>query len=405
MKIKLICILIIIFSLQLKTTNAQDWETAPEVWSEPVLLDSVFNIPYHWLETPSFTKNMDTIYFMDSRIHMSYKLDDKWVEPIKLSDNVNGFEAMRNCSISKDGKRLYMSAWGGYGGWDLWYSDWDVNLKDWAPAQNMGASINSNSNDWLVFEQNKDTIYTIQAWQYPFVYAFDSLLSEWVKIDSFRYHPISGVTMFGISLPENGKKIYFGKRRWEREWGLVLGVTYWDTTQQYWGDAYYLNINTKTVPWQNNTKRGGEYYPWISRDGKVMVFSSNRNVPLHPDSTDNSSNLFISYLLVDENGDSVTSVGENNLELSTSLYLYQNYPNPFNPSTIISYTIRESGNVKLIVYDSIGRRVAILVNEEKSAGKHEIEFTMDKQYLSSGIYYYQLINNNRYIVKKMILTK
>lgn len=153
MKSKFLLLTTIILTWQLNITYAQDWPTAPEIWSEPVLLDSLFNIPYHWLESPSLTQGMDTLYYFDSRINMPHKKDGKWTLPVQLTDNVNGFSAMRECSISKDGKKLYMCAWGGYGGWDV----------------------------------------------------------------------------------------------------------------------YYLNINTKTVPWQNSTKRSGEYLPRISRDGKTMI--------------------------------------------------------------------------------------------------------------------------------------
>ena len=54
--------------------------------------------------------------------------------------------------------------------------------------------------------------------------------------------------------------------------------------------------------------------------------------------------------------------------------LEQNYPNPFNPSTKISYTIPQQGNVTLKVYDLLGNEVATLINEEKPAGSYEVEF-------------------------------
>ena len=75
----------------------------------------------------------------------SVQINGKWKEPVKLNLNINpGGTATRNCSISQDGKRLYFSGWGGYGGWDLWYSDWNDTTNDWSPAINMGPEINSN---------------------------------------------------------------------------------------------------------------------------------------------------------------------------------------------------------------------------------------------------------------------
>lgn len=68
--------------------------------------------------------------------------------------------------------------------------------------------------------------------------------------------------------------------------------------------------------------------------------------------------------------------------------LYQNYPNPFNASTIIRYDLKKSANIKLEVYDNLGRLVETLVNEKQEVGKHEIEFKGMKY--ASGTYHYRL---------------
>ncbi|RPI14895.1 MAG: T9SS C-terminal target domain-containing protein [Ignavibacteriae bacterium] len=83
--------------------------------------------------------------------------------------------------------------------------------------------------------------------------------------------------------------------------------------------------------------------------------------------------------------------------------LGQNYPNPFNPETIISYQLPVSSNVKLIVYDALGKEIAILVNERLSPGKYETIW--DASNYSSGVYYYRLECDNFTDVKKMVLIK
>jgi len=85
--------------------------------------------------------------------------------------------------------------------------------------------------------------------------------------------------------------------------------------------------------------------------------------------------------------------------------LYQNYPNPFNPSTIIKFSIPESGNVKLIIYDVLGRKITELINEYKSIGEYSVLFQPQKYGLASGVYCYRLISNNNNTVKKMIYSK
>ncbi len=84
--------------------------------------------------------------------------------------------------------------------------------------------------------------------------------------------------------------------------------------------------------------------------------------------------------------------------------LMQNYPNPFNPSTSIQYSIPASGVVTLEVFDTMGRRVALLVNnEQKKAGTHQLSF--DASALSSGVYLYRLQAGDDVSIKKLTLIK
>ncbi len=83
--------------------------------------------------------------------------------------------------------------------------------------------------------------------------------------------------------------------------------------------------------------------------------------------------------------------------------LSQNYPNPFNPSTTISYQLPNNGFVTLKVYDILGKEVATLVNEQKSAGKYEAKFNASN--LTSGTYIYKISAGNSVQIKKMILMK
>lgn len=89
-------------------------------------------------------------------------------------------------------------------------------------------------------------------------------------------------------------------------------------------------------------------------------------------------------------------------ELPTEITL-GNYPNPFNPTTNIHFTLTESNNVRLTVYNMIGQEVAVLVNGFKNAGKHEVTF--DAANLSTGVYIYRLDSGGQVKVQKMLLTK
>lgn len=101
---------------------------------------------------------------------------------------------------------------------------------------------------------------------------------------------------------------------------------------------------------------------------------------------------------------------ENNISQNVSGFkLYQNYPNPFNPETKIKYSItsnvkREMSDVRIIIYDILGKEISALVKESKIAGSYEVIF--DGTNLPSGVYYYQLtVNGNLISTKKMLLLK
>jgi len=101
--------------------------------------------------------------------------------------------------------------------------------------------------------------------------------------------------------------------------------------------------------------------------------------------------------------DLVTSVDYRDLYMPESISLSQNYPNPFNPSTNIFIELKEKTFVTLEVFNSIGQKVAVLINKELSAGSTNIIFDASK--FSTGVYYYQLTADGINLSKKMMLIK
>ncbi len=90
-------------------------------------------------------------------------------------------------------------------------------------------------------------------------------------------------------------------------------------------------------------------------------------------------------------------------QVPTAIELNQNYPNPFNPTTTISFTLPQTDQVRLSVYNIQGQLVATLLNEQRSSGNHFVTF--DASALSSGVYLYRLETGNQSFVKKMTLIK
>ncbi len=104
-----------------------------------------------------------------------------------------------------------------------------------------------------------------------------------------------------------------------------------------------------------------------------------------------------------QNTNYVTGVEKVDGALPSYYELSQNYPNPFNPSTTISYRLPVGSNVKLTLFDNLGRVVKNLLNEYQSVGVYKIDF--DAAGLSSGNYYYQIITDGFVSTKKMTLLK
>ena len=100
--------------------------------------------------------------------------------------------------------------------------------------------------------------------------------------------------------------------------------------------------------------------------------------------------------------------GVDNETLPENFSVSQNYPNPFNPSTSIEYSIPEKGLVTIKIYDILGRVVNTLVNEKLNAGYYSTTWnSVDNtgMKVSSGIYFYRVVNGANVVTKKMMLIK
>lgn len=105
------------------------------------------------------------------------------------------------------------------------------------------------------------------------------------------------------------------------------------------------------------------------------------------------------YTIIDS---TVTSLDEI-INSPQTFKLDQNFPNPFNPVTNIRFEIPLSLEVKLVIYDILGRKVETLLNEYLQTGIYETEF--NAQNLTSGIYFYRIISGSYSETKKMILLR
>ena len=119
---------------------------------------------------------------------------------------------------------------------------------------------------------------------------------------------------------------------------------------------------------------------WDIDDGERIVYDNLLPQNIH-------GGIYIKNFIGDELEKLAAEEGES-ITLPNEYALEQNYPNPFNPSTTVKYSVPETGNVELKVYDIIGNEVATLVNEIKTPGSYKVKFNAAQ--LASGVYIYSL---------------
>jgi beta-galactosidase len=102
------------------------------------------------------------------------------------------------------------------------------------------------------------------------------------------------------------------------------------------------------------------------------------------------------------NGGLVSAIQNSPLESKPANFiLEQNYPNPFNPSTQIRYHLPRAGSVRLSIFDLQGRETKVLIDEWQSAGVYTVFFEADQ--FASGIYFYRLQIDGKYLTRKMLI--
>ena len=140
-----------------------------------------------------------------------------------------------------------------------------------------------------------------------------------------------------------------------------------------------------------------EGFPTLTPDGKKMYFTADY---------DSQETIYESTLLIDENGNCVgVDENHNKKKIPDKMEFDPAYPNPFNPTSVIGYRLTETGNAKITIYDILGKEIATILDEEKSAGEYKIIVDAEKLKLSSGTYIVVLKSGDRKISLKRIYIK
>ncbi|MCD6161320.1 MAG: immune inhibitor A [candidate division Zixibacteria bacterium] len=160
----------------------------------------------------------------------------------------------------------------------------------------------------------------------------------------------------------------------------------------------------------------------VSPNGGTLMPDESTNLEVVFDGTEVGEGLYTGQILINSNDPNNLSVSvpcsltvgqvdindENTVVIPISFALNQNYPNPFNPTTEISFGLPSAGHTTLEIYDIMGRKVKVLVNENLHAGTHQIKWDSTDNSgdrIASGIYFYKLTQGKNTITRKMVMLK
>ena len=147
----------------------------------------------------------------------------------------------------------------------------------------------------------------------------------------------------------------------------------------------------------------GDHVSFYSKENLILEGGFNSTVPNHNSGYATKPKLWPSISLQLEN-----NLSSKNNSLPKVFALHQNYPNPFNPKTIIRFDLPKESNVKILIYDILGRLTKKLIDNRQSTGFKSIQWDATNNYgkkVSAGVYLYRIEAENFRQTKKMVLLK
>ena len=263
----------------------------------------------------------------------------------------------------------------------------------------------NGGNDGLLNAGYQNTKITDEAaYQGLYSLKFENLEGTHDGFVGTRKYPLSGVVpgdVIRISVWIKGVGLYpDSAAAVGDQWSVAITPIFHNTigNNAGWGEFWSRDIPLK-FPYATSFDWTQFYVDVPVPDGALAL-----SVRLHPLGRFRGT-VYMDQLQIKKNG--VTDVN-NQLEIPTNYDLAQNYPNPFNPSTIISYSLPTSSNVRLVIYDLLGREVKTLINNEQNAGNYKVQWNGDNNFgskVSSGTYIYTIRTGDFYQARKMVLLK
>jgi hypothetical protein len=268
---------------------------------------------------------------------------------------------------------------GGYGVNDLYISYKKTN-GSWTNPKNLGSKINTSGND-SDGDITPDGKYMTFNREWRDIYWVSSSFIDSLKHTNF-------VPYLKSQIPNKTD---------------TIGRTF---NYQIPDNTFIDDDGNNTLSYTAKLNNGNPLPGWLSFDSTTRTFSG---------TPDTVAVFIIGVTAIDTAGASAlcvfrittvpssTGVEKDKDQLPKDFALQQNYPNPFNPTTVISYQLSVNSNVKLSIFDVLGREVTTLVNEKKPAGSYAVQWNAIG--MPSGIYFYKLQVGKYTEAKKLILLK
>ncbi|MDP4197735.1 MAG: T9SS type A sorting domain-containing protein, partial [Bacteroidota bacterium] len=332
-----------------------------------------------------------------------------WSQMKKLNGNVNQ-HLVDHAFISPSGKKLFFIWY--YGGYRMFYSDWDSTKNDWGVAKDCGPNINYTEDGAISGgTMPDDTTLLFLGSNLTYISHWDKTAQSWTKAHRFPGYPDDyeyfASDWSSLHATPGLKKIYLmgGRPDKDKDGHYYVNcdiVVCYKTSQEHdiYNGPYLLHfcLDADTLYWNGNYTDRFEGNPVLTPDGKTMYFFAHYN---------GIGNIYETHMIVDENGDSVlTDVKEKkNALIPNEIKLFPLYPNPFNPETVITYQLPNETDLEISINDLLGRRIDVLYSGKQTTGRHELQVNIDKYNLSSGVYLILLKTHSESLLQKALVIK
>jgi hypothetical protein len=190
----------------------------------------------------------------------------------------------------------------------------------------------------------------------------------------------------------------------------VVYLSFWHRYATEAGyDFCYVEVSSNNgATWQQVKSYNGNMTSWTQQTFDITTFAGATTqlkirFRLTSDGGVTGDGWYVDDVKLTSYCGSLVGVSGNNNGIPLKFALEQNYPNPFNPVTQIKYQLPAVTQVKITVFDILGKDIMTLVNETKPAGFHTVE--IDGSHLASGVYFYRIEASSFSDVKKMMLVK